>query len=62
MFLVCSKKGSIYKDCKQMELEDGSRIQKYFVKDIDNWKAFDEEEVDQELEEIDNVFLSSILN
>ena len=45
-----------------MELEDGSRIQKYFVKDIDNWKAFDEEEVDQELEEIDNVFLSSILN
>ena len=38
------KKNSKYKYCKQLILEDGSRIEKDFENDIDEWKTINENE------------------
>ena len=63
------KKSSIHKNVKQMTLADGSRIEKDFDTEIEEWKSMDdaedsqaEDNKDEDNKEIKNYFLSSILN
>ena len=53
------KKSSLYKNVKQIELENGQQLEKDFEKEVDDWKpvVLDEKEDDT----VETFFLSSIL-
>ena len=55
------KKTSIHKDVKQLVLEDGSKIEKNFAEEVDEWRPF-EPQTNTDSVGLDHYFLSDIIN